>query len=117
MKKKIILFIILIFVTTLVSAADAYFFELVKKGNPGEIQNAINKGADVNARDQIIGSTPLMYAAQYNPNPDVIQLLINNGADANLKDNEGKTALDYAEDNPKIKGTKVYWRLNDLRYK
>ena len=60
--------------------------------------------------------TPLMYAAKYNENPDVITTLLNAGADAKAKSIEGKTAFDYAQNNHKIKGTKVYWDLNNARF-
>ena len=57
-----------------------------------------------------------MYAAGFNKNPDVITTLLNAGADAKAKSNEGKTAFDYAQNNPKIKGTKAYWDLNNARF-
>lgn len=63
------------------------------------------------------GFTPLMFAAGGNSNPAVIETLIKAKADVNARDKAGKTAFDYAEDNPKIKGTPVYWKLNDLMYK
>jgi len=57
-----------------------------------------------------------MFAASFNKNPDVITTLLNAGADAKAKSIEGKTAFDYAQDNPKIKGTKAYWDLNNARF-
>ncbi len=38
------------------------------------------------------------------------------GADATAKDEWGKTAWDLIQDNEALKGTKAYWRLNELRY-
>lgn len=58
-----------------------------------------------------------MFAAGKNPNPAVIEALIKAQADVKARNKAGKTAFDYAEDNPKIKGTPVYWELNDLMYK
>lgn len=76
----------------------------------------IKAKADINARDQN-GWTPLMAAARFNSSPAVIEALIKAKANFNARDMSGKTAFDYAEDNPEIKGTPVYWKLNDLMYK
>lgn len=88
----------------------------VKYTNPDVLSVLINAGADVNTRDED-GSTPLMYAADLNTNPDVLSVLINAGADMSARDKWGDTAFDYAKNNYAIKGTKVYWKLNDARYK
>jgi len=58
-----------------------------------------------------------MFAAGSNTNPDVISVLIKAGADVNARNERGWTALKFAKDNPAIKGTKVYWELNDAQYK
>jgi len=54
----------------------------------------------VNAKENIWGVTPLMYAAatnHYNSNClNVIKLLIQKGANINAVNNQGQTALDYA---------------------
>ena len=84
--------------------------------NPGVVSLLIKAGADVNARDED-GETPLMFAAGTNTNPDVISVLIKAGADVNARNERGWTALKFAKDNPAIKGTKVYWELNDAQYK
>ncbi len=81
------------------------------------IEALIKAKADVNARDKKYELTPLMLAARFNSNPAVIEALIKAKADVNARDISGKTAFDYAEDNPEIKGTPVYWKLNDLMYK
>jgi len=83
--------------------------------NPDVITTLLNAGARLDDRDKN-GMTPLMYAAKYNENPDVITTLLNAGADAKAKSIEGKTAFDYAQNNHKIKGTKVYWDLNNARF-
>ena len=51
------------------------------------------------------GWTPLTVAAYNNPNPKVLTVLLEAGADAKAKKNEGKTALDYARMNEKLKDT------------
>ena len=58
-----------------------------------------------------------MYAAGLNKNEAIISVLVQSGAELNAKDSAGKTAFDYSKGNPNIKGTKVYWELNDARYK
>ena len=55
----------------------------------------INKGADVNTRDQH-GDTPLMVAAFYG-NAPIMEMLIHNGSDVNARNDENlKTALHCA---------------------
>ena len=54
------------------------FLELCKTGTLWEVENAINAGANVNAKNQN-GLTPLM-AATANSNPEVVTTLIRNGA-------------------------------------
>jgi ankyrin repeat protein len=78
-------------------AASAYaqakdFFALVSSGTPLEVQSAINRGADVKAKDKA-GAAPLFYAARDNPNPEVITALLKAGANVNDKDKGGQTAL------------------------
>jgi uncharacterized protein len=64
----------------------------------------LEAGAEVNAQDED-GDTALITAAMSNDDPEVIGLLLAAGADVSLKDNGGCTALDFAESNPRIKGT------------
>ncbi len=85
-----------------------------KNSTPEIIEILIDAGADVNSRDAE-GQTPLMWAAESNA-PEVVQLLLDKGANASLKDEYGKTAFEYAQENEDIKGTDVYWRLNDERF-
>ena len=37
--------------------------------------------------------------ASYNGHLEIVKFLIENGADINIKNNDGKTALDFAEEN------------------
>ena len=69
----------------------------------------------VNAR-QKDGFTSLMDAALNNPSPKVIITLLKAGADGKAKSNEGNTAFDYAQINPKLKGTDAYWKLHEALY-
>jgi ankyrin repeat protein len=87
-------------------AASAYaqttdFFILVETGTPQDVQAAISKGADVNAR---VGTreetTPLIAAAAYNKDPEVISILLKAGADIDARDlHYGATALIWAANN------------------
>ena len=58
---------------------------------------AVNLTADSSRK------TALMYAAEKNT-PEVIAALMRNGAKIDLKDSAGKTALDYARENPNLLG-------------
>lgn len=59
-------------------------------------------GADMNAKDNLYGETPLHQAIAAGPfaprgHLEVVQLLIDRGADVNVKDASGLTPLDYAK--------------------
>lgn len=56
----------------------------------------VRAGANVNAKAQPSGQTPLMLAALKN-RPDVVRYLLSVGADPSLKDADGDTAQTYAE--------------------
>jgi len=69
-------------------------------------------GADVTARDDI-GATPLILAAKYSKTEAVLMALLNAGSDARLTTNDGKRAIDYAEENKALVGSKAYQRLKE----
>lgn len=62
---------------------DKNIVEAVKKGNITEINEIIQKGTDINSRDEN-GDTILMIAC-FNENINIIKLLLENGASVNLK--------------------------------
>ena len=64
------------------------------RGDLKGIQNCLDVGWDVNAKD-MIGTTALHHAA-YNGKVNAIALLIKAGADMNAKNKDGDTALDVA---------------------
>ncbi len=72
----------------------------------------LDAGASVNVR----GFSPLHAAARGTDDPAVVEALLEAGADASAQDGEGKTPWHYAQDNLALKGTKIYWRLNDARF-
>ena len=84
--------------------------------NPAVIAALIEAGADTEAREPLFGMTPLHRAAMGNENPAVATALLEAGANPRAKANNGKMPIDYAMDNEALKGSKVYWRLNDARF-
>ena len=84
--------------------------------NPEVITALLKAGARLDDRDNIVGMTPLMWAATNNANPEVVMILLKAGANGKTKSLEGKTAFDYAKDNPNIKDTAAYWALNNARF-
>ena len=59
------------------------------------------------------GKTPLMYAAENGTSTKVIKLLLDNNSISSLRSSEGKTAFDYAKENPRLKHDDIYWSLNN----
>ena len=57
-----------------------------------------------------------MKAAAMTMDPAVIRLLLSAGARGDIRSQEGKTAFDYAKDNPSLKETEEFWLLSDARY-
>ena len=68
--------------------------DAVSDADKERVKNALSKGADVNARDNM-SWTPLMLAAG-NDHISIAELLINEGANINARTNDGKTALMFA---------------------
>lgn len=66
--------------------------ELAKTGTAQQIQDAIDRGANVNAQDNF-GFTALMVAARYNENPGVITTLLKAGAKVKVNAGGGQTPL------------------------
>ena len=65
----------------------------------------LEKGADVNARDNRIGAMAIMVASDKG-HVDIIKLLIENGADINAKDNNSSTPLMIAAEKGQVKAAK-----------
>ena len=64
------------------------------KGDIESIKKFVEYGADVNEKSN--GLTPLMIAARYNK-VEIIKFLLAKGANSKEKDDNGYTALKYAE--------------------
>ena len=52
-----------------------------------------------------------------NKNPAVAAALLDAGADPKARSKNGLTPFDAARKNEALKGTDVYWRLSDARYR
>lgn len=82
--------------------------------NPEVIKALVKAGCNINDSDNMDKLTPLMVACGYNKNPKIVETLIELGANVNAKDYEGKTAKDYADENPNIKSSGIYTKLTEL---
>ncbi len=89
-------------------------WDWMKQATPAAVQALLDRGANVNARAEY-GVTPL-HLAPSNENPAAVALLLDRDADATLRDKENTLPFDEAKKNGKLKGTAVYWRLNDARF-
>jgi ankyrin repeat protein len=66
----------------------------ISKGDIEIVKKFIEYGADVNEKSN--GMSPLMIAARYNK-VEIIRILVSKGANVSDKDENGYTALKYAE--------------------
>jgi ankyrin repeat protein len=83
------------------------------QSNPNPESVLLAAGAALDDRDAP-GLTTLMTAAWGNSNPAMVALLFQSGADAKAKSGSGKTALDYAWDNPSMSaGSDAYQALQE----
>jgi ankyrin repeat protein len=105
--KRIALFIVCIFLLPAFFAEastkekNVQLIQAAERGKLTEVQNALNDGADVNAKNTF-GLTALMmasYCGYTNGNyAEVVKLLLDKGADINVKNSKGETALVIAKD-------------------
>ena len=79
------------------------------------VEILLKAGARIDARNEN-GWMPLHWAVSQSETPAVANVLLEAGADANARDGSNKTPFDYAKGNSAIKGTDVYWRLNEARF-
>ncbi|MCY4048119.1 MAG: ankyrin repeat domain-containing protein [Hyphomicrobiales bacterium] len=75
----------------------------------------LDRGANIEARDKSEW-TPLHHAADHGKAPAVMELLLDRGADGAARDNEDRTPFDRIKGNDSLKGSALYWRLNEAQY-
>ena len=80
------------------------------------VQDCLGAGADPNARDGD-GFTPLHWAAEFSQTPEVVTALVNADADLNARAGDGRTPFELIPEDSPLKGTDVYWRLNEARFR
>ena len=88
------------------------FFE---RADTSDVSRCIESGAKVDVRNES-DATPLHFAALKSEVPAVVQALLDAGADPAARDGQGKSPWDHAKGNPSLKGTEVYWQLNEGRF-
>lgn len=78
---------------------DEDLIHYTRNGYTSLVQNALNKGAFVDTReDRFGGPTPLMIAAANN-DYDLVKLLIKNGSNVNIQNSFGNNSLMYMVEN------------------
>jgi ankyrin repeat protein len=65
---------------------------------PKTVEVLLKAGADPNVTGEVEGWSALMFAAAEG-RPEVVRALLDHGADPSLTDNDGDTALTFAQDN------------------
>lgn len=75
-----------------VKAPKADIHTAVASGDEEALQQHIAAGSDINAKDPLGGSSPLITAAVFDKT-DMARILIDAGADLDLRNNDGSTAL------------------------
>ena len=78
-----------------VDAPDMDLQAAVMSGNLEVVKQHIKAGTDINKKDQMSGSTPLITAATFDQK-DIAKALINAGADLSITNNDGATPLHVA---------------------
>jgi len=68
--------------------------DAARTGNLNAVQTELDKGVDVNARDN--DGWPPLHRAAWNAHKDVVELLIANGVEVNAKNEHGHRPLDAA---------------------
>ena len=96
----------------------------ILRGNPDVLQAILNQdrsraNAIVDMDAYNIQGAPreiplILYAAYYSPNAEMIQRLVDAGADISKTDSSGRNVLWYMDQNPVLRSTVLYDKLNNL---
>ncbi len=78
----------------------------IQTGDTEIVTALVRAGADVNVRAKD-SSTPLIQAVITATTPDMIETLLRLGADITTQDKHGRTAHEYALENPDLQHTKI----------
>jgi len=81
--------------TTTTSAPNVDIHTAIITGNLEAVKQHIKAGTDINEKEAMSGSTPLMSAVTFNK-PEIAKALIDANADLSIKNNDGGTALHNA---------------------
>lgn len=74
---------------------NSQFIAAVSNSNTENVKALLDKGADVNAKDD--KGNPALICAAKKGDADTVKALLEKGADVNAKDNKGSTALKVAK--------------------
>lgn len=80
------------------------------------IRALVEGGADLAARYPPNGMTILHAYLQYGATPEEIEVLLDGGADPRAVTDDGISVFDLARRSEALRGTSVFWRLNDARF-
>ena len=97
MKRQLIFLVILIsllatFFCTRPKTPDKDLFKAIGRNDVNGVIKALKRGADIEAKNEFKGRTPLIHAAQQG-RIDIVRLLIEKWSNIHAKDNDGFTAL------------------------
>jgi uncharacterized protein len=67
----------------------------VSRSSPEVVELLIQRGADINKRDEVYGSTPLRQVVARD-RKDIAEILLRHGVDIAMKNNAGETAYSFA---------------------
>jgi len=95
MKRVMVLFIFLPVLMLILWGCAASLIKAVKEGNTAKVQALLDKGADVNTKDDVTYSTPLYFAVMKG-DTNIVRLLLDKSADVNVKNIYYSTPLHFA---------------------